>query len=84
MTAAAKANIMFRTGDFCVHPYCFPRNAARIRLSFYLYNTLEECRTFVDLCGPYCQRVAEWCGQPFSPHPTLSSRARVETLGHHG
>jgi cysteine desulfurase / selenocysteine lyase len=49
----SEANIMFRTGDFCVHPYCFPRNAARIRLSFYLYNTLEECRTFVDLCGPY-------------------------------
>jgi selenocysteine lyase/cysteine desulfurase len=44
---------MFRTGDFCVHPYCFPRNAARLRLSFYLYNTLEECRTFMDLCGPY-------------------------------
>jgi cysteine desulfurase/selenocysteine lyase len=49
----SEANIMFRTGDFCVHPYCFPRPAARIRLSFYLYNMLEECRTFVDLCGPY-------------------------------
>jgi cysteine desulfurase / selenocysteine lyase len=49
----SEANIMFRTGDFCVHPYCFPRNAARIRLSFYLYNTLEECQTFVDICRPY-------------------------------
>ncbi len=49
----SEANIMFRTGDFCVHPYCFPRNAARIRLSFYLYNTLEECQTFIDICRPY-------------------------------
>jgi cysteine desulfurase/selenocysteine lyase len=50
------ANIMFRTGDFCVHPYCFARPAARIRLSFYLYNTLEECHTFMDICRPYLQQ----------------------------
>jgi cysteine desulfurase/selenocysteine lyase len=49
------ANIMFRTGDFCVHPYCFPRPAARVRLSFYLYNTLDECRTFLDLFRPYIE-----------------------------
>ena len=51
-----EANIMFRTGDFCVHPYCFPRNAARVRLSFYLYNTLEECQTFIDLYRPYLDK----------------------------
>jgi len=51
-----EANIMFRTGDFCVHPYCFPRNAARVRLSFYLYNTLEECQTVVDIIRPYLDR----------------------------
>lgn len=50
------ANIMFRTGDFCVHPYCFPRNAARMRLSFYLYNTLEECQTFIDIMCPYLDK----------------------------
>ncbi len=50
------ANIMFRTGDFCVHPYCFPRNAARIRLSFYLYNTLEECHTAMDIIRPYLEK----------------------------
>jgi cysteine desulfurase / selenocysteine lyase len=52
----SEANIMFRTGDFCVHPYCFPRHAARIRLSFYLYNTLEECQTFVDICRSYLDK----------------------------
>ncbi|MBI3330230.1 MAG: aminotransferase class V-fold PLP-dependent enzyme, partial [Nitrospinae bacterium] len=51
-----EANIMFRTGDFCVHPYCIPRNAARIRLSFYLYNMLEECQTFVDIIRPYLEK----------------------------
>ncbi|MBI3326278.1 MAG: aminotransferase class V-fold PLP-dependent enzyme [Nitrospinae bacterium] len=51
----SEANIMFRTGDFCVHPYCIPRNAARIRLSFYLYNTPEECHTFVDIIRPYLE-----------------------------
>jgi selenocysteine lyase/cysteine desulfurase len=47
---------MFRTGDFCVHPYCFPRNAARLRLSFYLYNTLDECQTFLEIFQPYIER----------------------------
>lgn len=51
----SEANIMFRTGDFCVHPYCFPRNAARIRLSFYLYNTRDECQTFLEIFRPYIE-----------------------------
>jgi len=52
----SEANIMFRTGDFCVHPYCFPRHAARLRLSFYLYNTVDECQTFLEIFRPYLEQ----------------------------
>lgn len=47
------ANIMVRTGDYCVHPYALSRRAARIRLSFYLYNTLDEGQVFLDLIRPF-------------------------------
>jgi cysteine desulfurase/selenocysteine lyase len=56
-----KGNIMIRDGVFCVHSYfnhCYgvgwmrPRlpseHRMTYRVSLYFYNTLEECRTFLD------------------------------------
>ncbi len=55
-----KSNIMIRDGVFCVHSYFneqFGQGWTRpkshrdhrmiYRVSFYLYNTIEECRVFV-------------------------------------
>jgi cysteine desulfurase / selenocysteine lyase len=56
-----KSNIMIRGGAFCVHS-CFNRQFGTgwvlprahsehrmvYRVSFYLYNTIEECRIFLD------------------------------------
>jgi selenocysteine lyase/cysteine desulfurase len=55
MPAADEYNLMFRAGDFCVTPYCRhvrSERVARIRLSLYLYNTPEECRTALDVLCP--------------------------------
>lgn len=52
MNAADGYNMMFRAGDFCVSPYCRQirgEKVARIRLSFYLYNTEEESRLAVEM-----------------------------------
>jgi selenocysteine lyase/cysteine desulfurase len=52
MGAADDYNMMFRAGDFCVSPYCRQirgEKVARIRLSFYLYNTEEESRLAVEM-----------------------------------
>jgi cysteine desulfurase/selenocysteine lyase len=58
---SARKNIMIRDGVFCVHSYfnkrygpdwTKPRPPSEhrmvYRLSLYFYNTLEECRTFLD------------------------------------
>lgn len=46
------ANIMVRTGTFCVHSWFngrgINRQAVPLRVSFFLYNTLDECRVFLD------------------------------------
>ncbi|MBI2190977.1 MAG: aminotransferase class V-fold PLP-dependent enzyme [Planctomycetes bacterium] len=52
-------NLMFRTGDFCVSPYCRHvrgERIARIRFSLYLYNTPDECRTALDVFRPILAR----------------------------
>ncbi len=52
MGAADEYNMMFRAGDFCVSPYCRQirgEKVARIRLSFYLYNTEEESRLAAEM-----------------------------------
>jgi len=55
MPAADRHNLMFRAGDFCVSPYCRQirgERVARIRLSLYLYNTPDECRTALEVLRP--------------------------------
>lgn len=46
------ANIMVRTGEFCVHSWFDQRGISRerekLRVSLYLYNTREDCDIFVD------------------------------------
>ena len=66
----AKSNIMIRDGVFCVHSYFneqFGRGWTRpkshrdhrmiYRVSFYLYNTIEECRVFRGDPGRDIQRA---------------------------
>jgi cysteine desulfurase/selenocysteine lyase len=47
-----RANIMVRTGTFCVHSWFnargINRNITATRASLYLYNTMEECRVFAE------------------------------------
>ncbi|MCD6360538.1 MAG: aminotransferase class V-fold PLP-dependent enzyme [Armatimonadetes bacterium] len=47
-----RANIMARTGEFCVHSWFTQRGISRerekLRVSLYLYNTREECDIFAD------------------------------------
>lgn len=64
---ADEFNLMFRTGDFCVSPYCRQvrgERIARIRLSLYLYNTVEECRTALDVFRPILDKRVRGVGQP--------------------
>lgn len=43
------ANIMVRSGVFCVHSWFNAHNInGAVRASIYLYNTKEECRVFVE------------------------------------
>ena len=46
------ANIMVRTGEFCVHSWFnqqrIGREREKLRVSLYLYNTREECDAFAD------------------------------------
>ncbi len=46
------ANIMVRTGEFCVHSWFSSRGISRerekVRISIYLYNTIGECDTLAD------------------------------------
>jgi cysteine desulfurase/selenocysteine lyase len=56
-------NVMVRSGVFCVHSWFHSRNLnvacelrrrlgterQTVRLSFYLYNTMDECRVFLEL-----------------------------------
>lgn len=45
-----KANIMTRAGRHCVHAYCNKYHiAGSVRLSFYAYNTRQECETFLGV-----------------------------------
>lgn len=42
-------NIMVRAGRHCVHAYCNAHGiAGTVRLSFYMYNTKEECDLFLS------------------------------------
>ncbi len=47
-----RANIMLRTGTFCVHSWFnargINRNITATRVSLYLYNTMAECKVFVE------------------------------------
>tara|TARA_B100001013_G_scaffold329279_1_gene243491 strand:- start:1532 stop:2845 length:1314 start_codon:yes stop_codon:yes gene_type:complete len=59
MPAADEFNLMFRTGDFCVSPYCRQvrgERIARIRFSMYLYNTADECQKALDVFRPILDR----------------------------
>lgn len=59
MAVADASNMMFRAGDFCVSPYCRQvrgERVARIRLSLYLYNTPDECRTALEVLRPILDR----------------------------
>jgi cysteine desulfurase/selenocysteine lyase len=49
-------NVMFRSGDYCVHPYAYRNNTARIRAAFYLYNTVEECEKFLEVIAPFLEQ----------------------------
>ncbi len=43
------AMIMVRSGMHCAHPYFIKHNMdGCVRASFYLYNSIEECKRFVD------------------------------------
>ncbi len=45
----SSANIMTRSGQFCVHSWFNARGVAgAVRISFYFYNTLEEAKIFVE------------------------------------
>jgi len=50
-----RANIMVRSGMFCVNSWFnarrISRNVTAVRASLYLYNTLDECKTFVETVG---------------------------------
>jgi cysteine desulfurase/selenocysteine lyase len=42
-------NIMVRSGVFCVHSWFNAHNIkGAVRISFYIYNTIEECRILID------------------------------------
>ncbi len=45
-------NIMVRTGTFCVHSWfnarSINRNITATRVSLYLYNTIDECKAFIE------------------------------------
>ena len=59
MPAADEFNLMFRTGDFCVSPYCRQvrgERIARIRFSMYLYNAADECQKALDVFRPILAR----------------------------
>jgi len=47
-----RANIMVRTGEFCVHSWFRGRGISRerekLRVSLYFYNTREDCDAFAD------------------------------------
>jgi cysteine desulfurase/selenocysteine lyase len=44
-----EANIMSRSGVFCVHSWFNAHNIqGAVRISLYLYNTVEECKIFVE------------------------------------
>jgi cysteine desulfurase/selenocysteine lyase len=44
-----EVNIMVRSGVFCVHSWFNARNIkGAVRVSLYIYNTIEECRIFID------------------------------------
>lgn len=47
-----RANIMVRTGEFCVHAWFaeqgISREREKVRASLYAYNTREECDAFAD------------------------------------
>jgi cysteine desulfurase/selenocysteine lyase len=46
------ANIMCRSGVFCVHSWFKAHNIKdAVRISFYLYNTKEECKNLVEKIG---------------------------------
>ncbi len=43
------ANIMVRSGVFCVHSWFHARKInGAVRVSLYVYNTLDECRILID------------------------------------
>lgn len=45
-----QANVMVRAGRHCVQGYTNSRDiAGTVRVSFYIYNTQEECDTFLDV-----------------------------------
>jgi cysteine desulfurase/selenocysteine lyase len=44
-----EANIMVRSGVFCVHSWFNAHNIkGAVRVSLYVYNTIEECKIFID------------------------------------
>jgi cysteine desulfurase/selenocysteine lyase len=44
-----EANIMVRSGVFCVHSWFNAHNIkGAVRVSLYLYNTIEECKILID------------------------------------
>lgn len=56
-----RSNIMVRSGMFCVNSWFnarrISRNVTAVRVSLYMYNTLDECRVFLEtlreiLAGP--------------------------------
>ena len=50
-----RANIMLRSGMFCVNSWFnarrISRNVTAVRVSLYCYNTLDECKVFLDTVG---------------------------------
>jgi len=58
------ANIMVRTGRFCVNSWFndrrFNRSAIPVRASLYVYNTLEECDMFLDTLDRIIQETNDF------------------------
>jgi cysteine desulfurase/selenocysteine lyase len=54
------ANIMVRSGMYCVHSWCnINASQGSVRASLYIYNTLDEVKVFADTVKQVTKDLAE-------------------------